>query len=265
MLCRRPKQVKKTLQDMPDGEKADMGLTTTPEGAEPPQLHLTVYTEGPNAWKVRCRLTPAVEGTNESVYLAAGSYAIGRAWYPEYDLAGPIDDLHSQEIHGILSEANSDWSRRAEQEHCDDWLRAHEITLKAAENTIRYASPGLENRRFASRYDAYQGALEAFRAHSPHNRIAEVFEGSLIATPRQHDFFPMEFRRLLLKLFLEVGDLTGERDSRRWHHFAVGGAVRTSDLGWGDWFSSRGRHYRRIVQSPEFSVGVTTTQNLIHL
>jgi hypothetical protein len=266
MLCRAAIPATNTLDTVlgDDADKRDMGVTTKPTGSLPPRLNLSVYDEGQNSWKVRCVLTPAVEGTNKAYYLAAGTYATGLAWWPESGAMGPTNADHT-EIFAILDETNADWSRRAELEHCNDWLRAHALTLKAAEDAIRHATPGLQNRHFGSRAAAYAGALEAFVAHSPHQRIAAVFQEALLATAMRHDFYPQIFKDRLTELFLAVGDLTRGRDDNRWHHFEYSANIPNSQLGWMDYFRANGRDYRRVQQSAHFSVGVTPSAQQIHL
>ncbi len=265
MLCRVPKSATKTLDQVlgNDGDKKDMGSTSPPTGMSPPGLVLNVYTEGPNAWKVICTLTPAVEGTNQAVYLAPGTYPTGLAQHGQFIGSADVDH---PEIYAILDATNSDWSRRAEVEHCNDWIRAHDLTLKAAENTIRAATPGLQNRRFGSRLTAYAGALEAFVGHSPHRRIAEVFQKSVFATAERHDFFPQTFKKELTELFLEVGSRTAHRDSERWHHFEYSNLpVPSSELGIMDSLQSSGRDYRRVQRSATFKVDIMTSEQLITL
>lgn len=265
MLCRIPTIATTTLDAIlgPDADKRDMGVTTQPTNVVPPTLNLKVYTEEANAWKVKCTLTPAVEGTNRALYLGAGTYPTGMAWWPQSNGFGPVG-AGQTEIYAIVDAPNSDWSRRAEIEHCDDWILAHQLTLLAAENAIRYATSGLENRRFENRQAAYQGAREAFVAHSPHSRIAAVFEKSIIATSTQQDFFPQEFKKLLTQLFMDVGDLTAQRDQNRWHHFEWGPTVPSNQLGVTDRMRT-GRDYRRVQRSAAFSVGMTTSAQLIRL
>ncbi|MGH8497768.1 MAG: hypothetical protein ACRERV_03015 [Methylococcales bacterium] len=107
-----------------------MGVTTEPTGASPPRLNLNVYEENRNGWKVKCTLTPAIEGTNRAAYLGPGTYRTGRAWWPESVGFGPADPNHT-EIYAILDAPHSDWSRRAELEHCNDWVQAHDLTLSS--------------------------------------------------------------------------------------------------------------------------------------
>lgn len=268
MLCLLPTKVTNTLDQVPgfgDGnDQRDMGVTTEPTGASPPRLKLDVYKEGLKTWKAKCTLTPAVEGTNTAAYLGPGTYRTGIAWWPDSGGFGTADANHT-EIHAILDATNSDWSRRAELEHCNDWIRAHELTLKAAENTIRYASNGLQNRRFDGPAAAYQGALDAFVAHSSHARIANVFRASIIVTISRHDFFPQTFKDGLTALFLDVGRLTGVRDSNGWHTFGYSGAVANNELAVMDRLKANGRDYRRVMRPPAFSVGNTTSEQLIVL
>jgi hypothetical protein len=268
MLCRVPTRVTNTFDVEPGygegNDKKDMGVTTEPSNATPPRFNLNLLKEG-NAWKVQCALTPAVEGTNRSGYLGAGTYPTGLAWWPESNGFGSADDDHP-EIYGIVTEDNSDESRKAEVEHCNDWIRAHKITLEAAENAIRHATPGLQNRRFDSRLAAYAGALEAFVGHSPHKKIAAVFQASVLATATRQDVLPQEFKDRLAKLFLEVGNLTAERDQKGWHHFGLGNAtVPTSQLGLMDKLNAKGRDYRMLQPSNTFKVGVVLTDSLISL
>jgi hypothetical protein len=266
MLCRVATRVNNTLDQAlgSDADKRDMGVTTEPKGASPPRLNLNVHKESPNDWKVKCILTPAIEGTNRAVYLGPGTYPTGLAWWPESNAYGSTNANHS-EIYAILDATNSDRSRRAELEHCNDWLRAHVLTLKAAENTIRHATPGVENRRFDSRLAAYQGALEAFVAHSPHPRIAAVFQRSFIALGGSGDFFPQWFTDGLKTLFFDVGNQTASRDQLRWHHFEYSNTIPNNQLGWMDYFQANGRDYRRVQPSARFSVGVTSSNQLIQL
>jgi len=267
MLCRVPTRVTNTFDVEPGfgvgNDKKDMGVTTKPSNAIPPRFNLNLLKEG-NVWKVQCTLTPAAEGTNRAGYLGPGTYPTDLAWWPESNGFGTADAGHT-EIYGIVDEINSDRSSNAELEHCKDWIRAHKITLEAAENAIRHATPGLQNRRFDSRLAAYQGALEAFVGHSPHKRIAAVFQASIIATTTRQDVLPQEFKDQLTKLFLEIGNQTEERDQKLWHHFGFGATVPNSQLSLMDRLNANGRDYRMVQPSNNFSVGAVQSEQLINL
>jgi hypothetical protein len=263
MLCRAPLCVTKTLDIGYNGDKRDMGVTTEPTGATPPTISLVVHTEG-NDYKVQCTLTAAVEGTNQSVYLGPGSYATGIAWWAQSNGFGPTGPGKT-EVWGIVDALNSNRSRDAELEHCNDWVRAHKLTLEAAEDAIRHAIPGLQNRRFDSRAAAYAGALQAFVGHSPHKKIAAVFQESIAATAQQHDFFPQKFKDGLVKLFLDIGNQTAARDQKGWHHFEFGPTVPTSELGMMDKLKASSRDYRKVRPSGTFKVGTEASDKVIKL
>lgn len=266
MLCRVPMRVTDTLDvryGSSGGEKKDMGLTTEPTDTTPPAFNLSFSTEGSDC-KVTCGLTPAAEGTNHSLYLGPGTYPTGLQWFPQY--AGFSQTNGQNEVYGVVNEINSNRSRDAEVEHCLDWVRAHKITLEAAENAIRFATPGLENRRFSSRQAAYQGALDAFVAHSPHKQIAEIFKATILVSDRQFDAFPQIFKEKLLELFLDIGNQTAIRDQRYWHHFEFNAApIPTASLSIMNRMKTSGRDYRNVQPSGSFSVGITSSETLINL
>ncbi|HEY3741461.1 MAG TPA: hypothetical protein VGL53_16530 [Bryobacteraceae bacterium] len=262
MLCRAPIRVTNTLDVHYGCDKQDMGVTTKPRDPVAPLFNLNIHKEGDD-WKVQCNLTGAVEGTNDSVYLGAGTYPTGLAWYPQHGGFGTA--AGQNEIYAIVSDMNSNRSRDAELEHCNDWVRAFQLTFEAAENAIRFATPGLGNRRFASRVAAYRGALEAVLGHSTQEAIARIFKASIKVTDQSHDFYPQIFKDQLTNLYMTVGDQTIQRDQNRWHHFEFGPTVPTTQLSIMDRMMASGRDYRNIQPSGAFHVGVVGSVALINL
>lgn len=180
----------------------------------------------------------------------------------------PCADGDPNEIYYIVDEITSRLSHDAEIEHCLDWVRAHLITLKAAEKTIRHALPGLQNNRYPSLEDATKGALKAFVGHAPHARIAAVFKASFHATAGLGiEFQPQTFADALLRLFIDVGEQTRERDANLWHMLRVGGPIPFDELPRGAQLGATllKRRYHKMVRDPRFAVNVHSSETVIQL
>ena len=122
--------------------KWDQGITSIAKnyGA----TRFSIVTEALRSGRYRAKINylgKCDPGSNESLYLAPGQYKTGLmsvsgGFYPH--------SRGSREIVIIVSDEISNQSRRAEKEHCMDNVRAFEITLKSADDTIRKVKSILE-------------------------------------------------------------------------------------------------------------------------
>lgn len=173
--------------------------------------------------KVRLVQT-AYEGDNTSYYLRAGDHSTGLHWArgghyapaaARNRLVEADSDYAHEHLYMVVSSAMAALSRRAEQEHLDDFRRAFQISLQAAETAIRavMTGPGTVAGPDADAwYGPYAGVGAANTAIEAliHQQLPAASQG-LNADQTQ---WAADYQRLC--------DMSrDERDGKRWHSFDV--------------------------------------------
>jgi hypothetical protein len=111
-------------------------------------------------------------------------------------------------------------NRTCEQEHCNDYAYAFQITLMTAQTRITTAAQTLGDagQRYQKRELARKGANQALRTASAnlHPRLKEIFRA---ATSR--GYVQSEFTKALEDVYKNAIDCTAARDFKSWHTFDV--------------------------------------------
>lgn len=207
------------IYSRPNADRWDQGYTTRPTAYAAPDFRIRIDDREDHCTVSIDRLRLCVPGNNESCYLAPGMYltrlmSAGGGLYP---LA-----RGEREIRMIVSEEIAQQSRRAEKEHCDDMIRAYNITLLSMYNALRSVSEQLARERFFSHRAAVDAVKERLGRASAHERIARIFMGGIEADGTVNGRFKTEAE----KLYNDVIGLTGQRDYDReglpaWHSFRL--------------------------------------------
>lgn len=126
----------------------------------------------------------------------------------------------NREIVMIVSREISNQSRLAEKEHCLDAIRAYDITLKSADDTIRsvidmFAASDRRNIRFATATNAVSAVRKKLVQHASHPRIAQIFSNAILPDGTVSAAFKTDMEAL----YVEAARLTQKRDSENWHSF----------------------------------------------
>lgn len=202
----------------PGADKWDQGITSIVRNFSVTQFSITTVPCRGGSCKVRIDYrTPCDPGTNESCYLGEGRYGTGLmsvegGFYPHC--------RGNREIVMIVSREISNQSRLAEKEHCLDGIRAYEITLKSADDTIRsvkdmFAAPDRRNTRFATVTNAVRAVRKKLVRHASHPRIAQIFARAILTDGTVSGAFKTDMEAL----YAEAARLTQKRDSENWHSF----------------------------------------------
>jgi len=240
-----------TMNTLPNAAPADMGNTGDPQNYTVPTYNINTVSTA-TGWVSSVGLTAAAdEGVNFARYLGPGIHSTGLM--SVHGALGPyVAGNNNREIYGEVSAAIADDNRDAEQEHVDDFLRAYAITLDVAEQAINaaVAASPFPARPTAPAADA---AAETFM-----NNNITMQTNALNATPFQ-------ITANLGNLYDNACQQSMQRDANGWHTFRPDMTAESNSMAaWAHWTWYLGAHeIREIQHGPNFSVGVTTSANLI--
>ena len=206
------------IYNRPRADKWDQGITSIAKNYG--TTRFSIVTEALRSGRYRAKINylgKCDPGSNESLYLAPGQYKTGLTsvsggFYPH--------SRGSREIVIIVSDEISNQSRRAEKEHCMDNVRAFEITLKSADDTIRKVKSILEaDNKGKVTYVTKKAAVKAVKRmlvwEAAHTRIAQIFSDTISADGTVTGAFKTNMETL----YFETSQLTQKRDDDKWHSF----------------------------------------------
>lgn len=213
----------------------DMGNTSPVINARAPSYQVHIHNVGDGTVLAKVTLSQtALEGNNVSYYLKSGDHYTGFHWARGgvydgaaarnrlVDAASPYADEY---VYMVVSSSMSSLSRQAEQEHLDDFRRAFQISLQAAEAAIRavIAGPGTAvgpdaNAWYGPYADA--GAANTAIANLVHQQLPAASQGLDL----DQNNWLQGYQALCQKS-------QTERDGRGWHFFDL------AESGW--WRNSR--------------------------
>ena len=206
------------------GDPKDPGVTSPPANFSVTDFR--VFAEEhkrKRIWRSRIEYRKAChEGSNSSYYLGAGVYPCGMMYsggYKTYYAKGK----GNREIAVIVDKATSEQARRAEQEHCDDILRAYKLTLKEMDDAIARAQKRLQadmsrafTERSFSKSTALKVAKDILKQECPDNTLKKIVEESL-----QQDTVLHSFTEKMGALYRDTAAKTATRDFDGWHTFEI--------------------------------------------
>ena len=207
------------------GDPKDPGVTSPPANFRVTEFRLIAEEhKKKQIWKSRIEHRKACdEGNNASYYLGAGIYPCGLmysgGWKTYY-----VKGKGNREIAVIIDRETSEQASRAEQEHCDDILRAYKLTLKSMDDAISRAKERLKavmsaafTERSYSKNTALKIAKDILKQECPHDKLRKIIEESVHHDEvRQHSF-----EQKMGTLYLETAAKTATRDSGGWHTFEI--------------------------------------------
>lgn len=208
--------------DRPGADRWDQGITSIARNYKATRFEVVVEKPGEEDFRARIDYREDCDpGTNESFYLAPGHYRTGLmnvagGFYPYF--RDRRDRRDPREIMMIVSDEISRQSRIAEKEHCMDGVRAYEITLKSAEDTIKKVRMILEadrEKKYATRAEAFRAVGRMLVDESEHPRIGEIFRKAITSGGMSFGSFKTDIEAL----YFETARLTQERDTEGWHSF----------------------------------------------
>lgn len=256
-----------------DVSPSDFGITTNPTGYLTPQFTITAQNAG--GWTATIAITRnAHEGANAARYLGAGFYSTGLMYGAHNALTAFAPGPNNRHIYVEVSAAIATLNRQAEQEHCDDMVRAYDLTLGAAQTALTAALAG----------NPYAGATSAAAVtaardaitNGMHVRLQAVFDNNIdVNTATVNAAFDTDLGQLYMDL---CGLSALGRDALGLHTFRPAGSESWSTWSWIEWGARKTlpvtgfnaafgdkKDIRKLVTGPAFQVPGPLTNVLIHL
>ncbi len=204
------------IYNRPGADKWDQGITSIAKNYGATRFAVVAETSENRGFRARIDYQGKCDpGTNESFYLAPGQYRTGLM-----NVAGGFYP-HSpgyREIVIVVSDEISRQSRIAEKEHCMDGVRAYEITLKSADDTIKKVRTMLaadRKKKYLTRAAAFRAVRKMLVNESEHPRIGEIFRQAITSGGTVSG----SFKTGIEALYFETARLTQKRDMEEWHSF----------------------------------------------
>nr|DAI44621.1 MAG TPA: hypothetical protein [Caudoviricetes sp.] len=255
----------------PGVRKRDLGETTRPKDS-----YMTCFSIGAiecfvRNGKRRKRLyCPKIEikkkcfsGHNESFYLPVGWYSSGQMCVDGF-FGNFMQEAGAREIRYYISREISEQSRQAEREHCNDIIRAYEITLLAAEQTIVRVGEFFKQKRNPVAFEeSIRQAYKKLMENASHEKIREIFRECIDLKSGKID---SSFRTRMNELYLVTADRTLKRDEDQWHTFRYGDMEYKPR--WYEFGYKTDRYDYRIMKQPlkrEQGMRSPSTESLITL
>jgi len=257
-----------------DLNPSDFGITTNPTGYLTPQFTIAAQ-NGAGGWTAQIAVTRnAHEGANDARYLGAGFYSTG-LMYSGGGLTAFAPGPNNRHIYVEVSAAIATLNRQAEQEHCDDMVRAYDLTLGAAQTALTTAVAG-NPYAGATSADAVTAARDAI-TNGLHVRLQAVFNNNIDVNTATVD--NAAFGTALGTLYENLCALSGMgRDAPGLHTFRPAGSESWSAWSWIEWGARKTlpvtghnvlfgekKDIRKLVTAPTFQVPGPATNVLIHL
>lgn len=211
--------------DPADDPSRDMGSTSPVINSRAPryQVHTSPVDGGGVIAKITLAQT-AYQGDNVSYYLKAGEHHTGYYWgrgdymdaaAPHNRLVGAHHSLAHEHVYMVVSSTMANLSRRAEQEHLDDFRRAFQLSLQAAEDAIRAVIRGPETAAGPDAdawYGPYPspGAANAAMANLVHQQLPPASQALDLDQTR----WAADYQTLRDKS-------QNQRDGNGWHYFGL--------------------------------------------
>ncbi|HEX8407939.1 MAG TPA: hypothetical protein VF883_03675 [Thermoanaerobaculia bacterium] len=257
-----------------DVSPGDFGITTNPTGYLTPQFTIAAQ-NGAGGWTAQIAITRnAHEGTNDARYLGAGFYSTGVMFIGGGALTGYLPGPNNRQIYVEVSAAIANLNRQAEQEHCDDMVRAYDLTLGAAQTALATAVAG-NPYAGATSADAVTAARDAI-TNGLHARLQAVFNNNIDVNTATVN---ATFGTALGQLYDDLCALSGTgRDGLGLHTFRPAGSESWSAWSWIEWGARKtlpvtghnvlfgeNKDIRKLVTAPTFQVPGPATNVLITL
>jgi hypothetical protein len=258
-----------------DVTPSDVGVTTEPAGFTVPTFTIDSQNRS-GQWFATLRAGQrATEGNNLSRYLSTGLYRTDLMINPGGNVSNFLSGGKARRVYIEVSSTTADLNRRAEQEHCDDFLLAYRLTLGAVQIAIDRVA-GTANGPHAT----LQAAVTAIRGAVTlglHARISQVFQNSIDANGN------VDAGRLQNELgALYVGlckRSKTKRDDKGYHHFDIERRWESwSAWSWTEYVAAcllpdmirepmlgEQKDIRSLVSGPSFNVPGPLSAAVIHL
>ena len=247
------------------GNLHDMGLTSPPTGFRTPDFTIDCQQKKGGDWMVRLQiLQTAYEGTNTSYYLESGLHRSG-LMLNHGALGNYTPGPGNREIYRNVTADIAGLSCRAEQEHCNDIIRAYQITLEAVENAISATKEAVSRSR--KTYDKRSKAMNFVKQtliNQPalHPRLQKLFRDTINVN---WNFDREKFRMELGDLYVATADLTSHRDINLWHTFGINRNHESwSAKSWMNYFRG-GDIDIRDMTTTNIQIGITPSNAIINL
>lgn len=201
------------------GDINDMGVTNPPGNFNVPDFNI-VCQQTKNGWSVSIHIIQvASEGTNASYYLGTGLYP-SNLMMSGRNITNYSPGPTNRRIYRIVTDDIADLNRKAEEEHCNDIIRAYQITLQAVQNAINKARQDLikAQKRYDKQDQAMRAALDALVNADSHSRIQNIFRSAINT---KYNIDRNKLRNDLSRLYLDIANMTQYRDSQGYHTLNV--------------------------------------------
>ncbi len=256
------------------GDPNDAGVTSPPASFTTPHFSINCQ-QRHDGWYASLQVhRHADEGTNTSRYLGVGLYSTD-LMFMGGARTNYVPGPNNRRIYVEISSAIADLNRQAELEHCNDIIRAYNLTLVAAQNALTNALGGNPYGPFLKRPKAMQAIRQAIIA-GLHARLQKIFRDAINVDSNVNI---QKFSSDLSQLYLNIANITQQRDGQGWHTFLPDNSGESwSGRSWAEYGgrkllpeTTRSRLFgeqkdiRKLVQGPHFNVPGTPSAILIHL